>query len=213
MRSREEWSAQWTSSTTTREGCASPSAVSRAWTASATWPGSVAASRDARRAAASGASTRPGQQVAEARVRHEHALDDVGVASVDGADELDEGEVGEAAAGLADAVADGREPAGARRRRRELRDEPRLADAGVARQHDDATGPGTRVGRSPMASARRDRSVSLPMSGPVRSGIRGIIAYSADSGGSVGDTARVAVVTGCGPGGSPLGRSAPRCGA
>src|SRR4051794_36756122 len=46
------------------------------------------------------------------------------------------------------------------------------------------------VGRSPMASARRDRSVSRPMRGPVLSGIRGIIAYSADRSGSVGDTCR-----------------------
>ena len=62
-------------------------------------------SRAPRRAAA-------GQQVAQARVRREHAVDDLGVGRVEGADELDEGEVGEGAAGLPDAVADGRRPAG-----------------------------------------------------------------------------------------------------
>ena len=52
-----------------------------------------------------------GQQVAQARVRREHLVGDVGVGSLEGADELDEGEVGEGAAGLSDAVADGRRPA------------------------------------------------------------------------------------------------------
>src|SRR6478736_3787545 len=90
-----------------------------------------------------------GQQVPEDRVRQEHALDDVRATGVDRAHELDEGEVRETAAGLADAVADRGEPAGAGGVGDELRDDPRLADAGVARQHDDATALGPRDGAQP----------------------------------------------------------------
>ena len=148
MRSREEWSAQWTSSMTTREGCASPRAVEQGVDGLGDLAGVGGPSR-VLGALAVGHVDTAGQQVPEDRVRLEHALDDVGAAGVDRAHELDEGEVREAAAGLADAVADRGEPAGAGGVGDELRDDPRLADAGVARQHDDATGLGTRDGAQP----------------------------------------------------------------
>jgi hypothetical protein len=73
----------------------------------------------------------PRKEVAEAGVQVEHALDDLGVAGVDRTDELDERQVRQAAACLADAVPDRREPVGVARLGDELTDEARLADAGV----------------------------------------------------------------------------------
>ena len=77
-----------------------------------TWPIRTAARRCGRGRAGRERRSGAGQQVAQARMGLEHAVDDLGMRRVEGSDELDEGEVGERAAGLTDAVAHGRRPAG-----------------------------------------------------------------------------------------------------
>jgi hypothetical protein len=142
IRSRVDWSAQWRSSTTRRRGCCSAAASKRACTASnsadrSTWGPMLAPEPEAALAAlvhhpAAGREAVQGGVVAGDGGQH------LGGRDLETAEDLGEREVGQGAVGEVEAVAGDDLPAPVEGAVAQRGEESGLADAGVAREEDDA---------------------------------------------------------------------------
>ena len=84
------------------------------------------------------------EEPGQVRVRHQEALDGLGLVHLEAAQHLAEGQVGQGLAGLAEAVADEDRPACVTGPAGDLGEQPGLADAGVAGQQDETGGVSTR---------------------------------------------------------------------
>ena len=147
-RSREDWSAQWTSSTTSRSGASQARSSRAAWTASTRSPRSTTSSAGS---SGFGSCAARRDEPGEPGVGRQDAVEQVGRGALEPAEDLDEREVGQRLTGLAQAVPDQDGPAGLAGSSGDLGQDAGLADAGVSGQQHQAGA----VGVASMPSSRR----------------------------------------------------------